>query len=161
MTSTTLARSGRWSGRLAASGILLAPSLAWAAEPTALERFSTEVLNVLIPVFVALIGGLATWLLQKLKERTGVEVSEAAAQSWTMLAHKAAMRGGEYARKRAKELTEGEKVPGPEVLEVATNWAIDMAKSLKLPEMGREKLEGLIEAELFEIRREDSEDEMI
>lgn len=164
MTSRTLGVSGRWSERLLLSAsILLIPGVAWAQTeaPTALERLSTEVMNVLVPVFVALVGGLATWLLKKLKEKTGIEVSDAAAASWFKLAHKAALRGGEYARNKAKELTEGEKVPGPEVLELATNWAIDMGKSLKLPEMGREKLEGLIEAELFELRWLDNEDETI
>jgi hypothetical protein len=165
MTSKMLDASGQGSGRLAASGVVVAiillPGVAWAAEPTALERLSTEVMNVLVPVFVALVGGLATWLLKKLKEKTGIEVSDAAAESWFKLAHKAALRGAEYARNKAKDLTEGETIPGPEVLELAANWAIDMGKSLKLPEMGREKLEGLIEAELFEMRWLDNEDETI
>lgn len=163
MKSLKLAWSGQRSAKLAVSAyVLLIPAVAWAqTEPTALERLSTEILNVLIPVFVALVGGLATWLLKKLKEKTGIEVSDAAAESWFKLARKAALRGGEYARRKAKDLTEGQRVPGPEVLELATNWAVDMGKSLKLPEMGREKLEGLIEAHLFELRREDNVDDSL
>lgn len=159
MTSRTLGRSGRWSARLVSASILVVPgvALAQATEPTALERLSTEILNVLIPVFVALVGGLATWLLKKLQEKTGIQVSDAAAKSWSDLARKAALHGGEYARKKAKNLAEGEKIPGPEILEVAANWAIDMAEHLKLPAMGRAKLEGLIEAHLFELRREEDE----
>lgn len=149
-------------GQLAGSAIVLvllwpALALAQSEAPTALERLSDGILDVLIPIFVAFIGGLATWLLKKLKEKTGIEISDAAQESWSKLARKAALRGGEYARKKAKELTDGKKVPGPEILEMAANWAIDMGDSLKLPQIGRAKLEGLIEAHLFELRREDDE----
>jgi hypothetical protein len=138
--------------------ILFVPGIAFAqgdAEPTALDRLSNELLNVLIPVFVLFIGGLATWLLAKVQKKLGIEVGDKAADAWARLAKKGALRGAEWARKKAKDLTDGKKVPGPDVLETAANWAIDMGVAFKLPEIGREKLEGLIEAELFALRREE------
>jgi len=138
--------------------ILLYPAIALAqgtAEPTALDRLSTEVLNVLIPVFVAFIGGLATWLLSKMQKKLGIEIGDKAHDAWSSLARKGALRAAEWARNKAKDLAEGKKIPGPEILEVGANWAIDMGKAYKLPEIGRAKLEGLIEAELFQLRREE------
>jgi len=107
-------------------------------------------------VFVALVGALATWLLNKIQKKVGIDVGQKTADAWSELARKAAMRGGEYARKKMKDVTDGKKLPGPEVMEVAANWAIEMAKQQKLPDMAREKLEGLIEANLFEIRMDEA-----
>lgn len=142
--------------------VFLVPAIALAQgadEPTALDRLSTEVLNVLIPVFVAFIGGLATWVLVKVQKKLGIEVGDKASDAWAGLARRAALRGAEWARKKAKELTDGEKIPGPDVLETAANWAIDMGVAFKLPEIGRKKLEGLIEAELFQLRKEEEASE--
>lgn len=128
---------------------------AFAAE-TALGRLSDEVFTILTPIFVAAIGALAVWALALLKKKLGIGVSDATAASWANLARKAALRGAEYARAKAKGLTDGKKVPGPEVLEVSANWAIDVAKSAGLPEMARKSLEGLIESELFKLRLENT-----
>jgi len=139
--------------------ILLLPSIALADDgQTALGNLSTEVMNILVPVFVAFIGAFATWLLHKVQKRFGLEVTEKTANAWSNLARKAALRGGEYARKKAKSLTDGKKMPGNEVMEVSANWAIEMAKAQNLPALAREKLEGLIEAHLFELRQEEDGD---
>jgi hypothetical protein len=130
--------------------VLTVPSIAHA--DTAIQSATSEILNILIPVFVALIGALATWILRKVQQKLHLDVGEKAAGAWSDLARKAALRGGEWARKKSKELTEGKKIPGPEVMEVAASWAVEMAKQQKLPEMARAKLEGLIEAHLFELR---------
>ena len=155
---TSLQRKGKSLSYLAAASILLIPALAFAqevAEPTSIERFTTELMNVLVPVFVAFIGGLATWTLNLFRKKTGIAVADEHIIAWSALARKAALRGAEWSRKKAKESAEGKKVPGPEVLEVAANFAIDMALQAKLPAMGRERLEALIEAELFDLRREE------
>lgn len=130
--------------------VLTVPSVAYA--DTAISSATTEILNILIPVFVALIGALATWILAKVKQKLHLDVSEKTSEAWAELARKAALRGGEWARKKSKELTDGKKLPGGEVMDVAASWAIEMAKQQKLPEMARAKLEGLIEAHLFELR---------
>lgn len=134
-------------------------SLAWAedAAPTALSRFTTELLELLIPIFVTTIGAMATWVLYKVKEKFHINISDAVATQWGDLAEKAALRGAEYARSKAKDLTDGKKIPGPEVLEVAANWAIDMGNSLKLPQLASDKLRGLIEAHLFKLRMMDEQ----
>jgi gas vesicle protein len=137
--------------------ILLRPSFAFAAaEGGALSNLSEQIMNILVPLFVAFIGSLATWLLHKVQKKFGIEVGQKTANAWENLARKAALRGAEYARKKSKELTEGVKLPGGEVMEVAANWAIEMAKQQKLPELAREKLEGLIEAQLFQLRWQQS-----
>jgi hypothetical protein len=135
--------------------VLLMPSLAYA--DTAISSATQEILNILIPVFVALIGALATWILRKVQQKLHIDVGEKTAAAWAELARKAALRGGEWARKKSKEMTDGKKVPGGEVMEVAASWAVEMAKQQKLPEMARNKLEGLIEAHLFELRSAEEE----
>lgn len=156
---TNSKRSGVWLVFLVS--VLLIPSIAFAQEvaPTSVERFTTELMNVLVPVFVLFIGSLATWLLNIFRKKTGIEVSDAQLTAWSALARKAALRGAEYARQKAKTLTQGQKVPGPDVLEVAANFAIEMGLQAKLPAIGRARLEALIEAELFGLRREQNQTE--
>jgi len=134
--------------------ILLVPSVALA--DTAIASATSEIMNILVPVFVALIGALATWILRKVQQKLHIDVGEKTAAAWGELARKAALRGGEWARKKSKDLTDGKKLPGGEVMEVAAGWAVEMAKQQKLPAMAREKLEGLIEAHLFELRTEET-----
>lgn len=139
--------------KLAVSGllsVLLLPSVA--AADTALSAATQETLNILIPVFVALVGSLATWILRKVQQKLHLDVGQKTAEAWADLARRAAFRGGEWARKKSKDLTEGEKLPGGQVMEVAVLWALEMAKQQKLPELARDRLEGLIEAHLFELR---------
>jgi len=160
-TSKKLVVAGRmnvlWASYVAfvALCVLTVPSVAYA--DTAIQSATSEVLNILVPVFVALIGALATWILAKIQQKLHIDVGEKVAANWAELARKAALRGGEWARKKSKDLTEGKKLPGGEVMEVAATWAIEMAKQQKLPEMARAKLEGLIEAHLFELRSAESE----
>lgn len=147
--------------RRLASLLALAVLVSWifafsaqaAEEATSVERFTEELMSVLVPVFVTLIGALATWALNTFRRKLGISVSDAQVQAYSALARKAALRGAEWARRKAKEKTEGKTIPGPDVMEVAVNFAISMAVQANLPAIGREKLEALIEAELFELRR--------
>lgn len=118
------------------------------AEETALSKLSTEIMNILIPVFSTLMLGLATLVLNWVRKKFKLQVSDQAIYQWSLIAKKAADRGGEWARNKAKDLTDDKKVPGPEVLEVAVDWAVMAGKQYGLPEMGREKLIGLIEGQL-------------
>lgn len=136
---------------------LFLPGIALASdEPvkTGLQAFTDQVLAVLAPIFVAFIGSLATYLLYLFQKKTGIQVSDATRQQWEQIARKAALRGAEWARKKAKESTDGKKVPGPEVLDQAVLWATQLAQTMKLPELARDELVGLIEAKLFELRLE-------
>ena len=118
------------------------------AEETALSKLSSEIMNILIPVFATLMLGLATLVLNWVRKKFKLQVSDQAIYQWSLIAKKAADRGGEWARNKAKELTDDKKVPGPEVLEVAVDWAVMAGRQYGLPEMGREKLIGLIEGQL-------------
>lgn len=129
---------------------------ATAPAPTALSNLSAELMNILVPVFVSLIGALAAFLLNWVRKKFKLNVSDHQIAAWAGIAEKAANRGGEWARNKAKEATEDKKVPGPEVLEIATDWAVEMGVHFNLPEMGREKLIGLIESHLH-AKREDPE----
>lgn len=136
------------------------PAIAPAMEEvkqTALAKLSEELLNILIPAFVTLIGLLVTLILNWVRKKFKLNVSDSQISTWSVLAEKAANRGAEWARNKAKDLTDGKTVPGPEILEVAVDWAVEMGKSLKLPEMGREKLIGLIEGHLA-VKRADPND---
>lgn len=124
-----------------------------APKQTSLEVLHDQMMSILVPVFVALIGGFATWALAKIKTRFHLDVSDKTMQQWKELAQSAAYRGAEWAREKSKGLVDGKKVPGGDVMEVAANWALQMAEHQKLPAMAREKLVGLIESELFKIRQ--------
>lgn len=125
-------------------------------DQTSIAKIVNELMNALIPVFVMIIGGLGTLLLNKVRQKFNLKVSDEQIQSWSMIAEKAAHRGGEWARKKANAAADGKAMPGPEIMEVAANWAVDLGKQFKLPQMGREKLEALIEAELFKLRGDSS-----
>ena len=133
--------------------VLLMPTLACA--DTAIQSATSASMGLLIPVFVALVGAFATWILRKVQQKLHIDVGDKTAAAWDEIARKAALRGGEWARKKSKDLTDGKKLPGGEVMEVAAGWAVEMAKQQKLPEMARNKLEGLIEAHLFELREQE------
>ena len=125
-----------------------------AAGGTALQRLSSDIMAVLEPVFVALVGALAVWLLSLLKKKLGIKVSDETASAWSNLAKKAALRGAEWARQEAKKLVGDAKVPGPAILDTALGWAVDMGEKMGLPEMLKSTLTGLIESELFKLRLE-------
>lgn len=134
--------------------VVIEPAVAPPHAQSGLQNLSDELMAVLVPLFVALITGLAGLLLNKVQKKLHLDVSDKTAEQWKVLARQAALRGAEWARKKAKEMTDDKKVPGPDVLDVAVNWATDMAVSQGLPELARTRLEGLIEAELFKLRSE-------
>lgn len=127
-----------------------APAAA-AAEPaaqTSLDKLSSEIMNILTPIFVTLIGGLAVAFLAWVRKKLKLDVSNQQIYQWSEVAELAAGRGAEWVRNKSKDLTEGKKIPGPEVLEVAVNWGLDYGIAHGLPDIGREKLGGLIESKL-------------
>lgn len=136
---------------------LLVPKVAWAAgdtasQPTVLQTFMDQFFAIVLPALTVIVGALVTAILTKLKNRFHLDVSQSTMDAWSQLASSAAMRGAEWARQKAKTLVGDKKVPGEEVMEVAVNWATQMAEAHKLPELAREKLVGLIEAELYKLR---------
>ena len=128
--------------------------------PTALERFSEQVMSILVPAFGALVTALVGMFLTWARKRFKLQLSDQQIESWANVARRAALRGAEWARKKSKGMARGKKIPGPQVLEVAANWALDMGQTFGLPELGREKLEALIEAELFSLRHEGESDQV-
>jgi hypothetical protein len=119
-----------------------------AATKTSLDKLSSEIMNILVPVFVTLIGGLAAAFLAWVRKKAKLDVSDKQINQWSMVAEMAAGRAGEWARNKTKELAEGKTLPGPEILEVGVNWGLDYGIAHGLPDIGREKLEGLIESKL-------------
>lgn len=151
--------ASRWLGSLIVLALLFLPSVAFAADAapqTALQTFTDQVMAILIPAFVTLIGLFATWILMKVKAKLHIDVGVKTQEAWAQLARDAALRGAEWARKKAKDVVGDRKIPGGEVMEVAANWALQMAEQQGLPTLAREKLVGLIESELFKLRREDA-----
>jgi len=125
-------------------------------EPTALQNLTDQVMAILIPAFLSAITLMIAWVLFKLKEKLHIDVSKKTQEAWTELARNAALRGAEWARAKTKELVKDAKLPGGATMEVAVNWALQMAEQQGLPTLAREKLIGLIESELYKLRREDS-----
>ena len=124
------------------------------AGQTSLMKLVDQVVGILIPAFLTLIALLVTFILNWIRKRLKLNVSDQQIHSWSVVATKAASRGAEWARAKAKEAVIDKKVPGPDVLDVAVDWAVDMGITFKLPEIGREKLIGLIESKLFDSRSE-------
>jgi hypothetical protein len=142
---------------------LFVPSLAFAdgtapaPTQTALQNLTDQVMAILIPSFVLLVGGLATAILAKVRHKLHLDNAGVITDQWDDLAKKAALRGAEWARQEAKKLEGDKKIPGGAVMETAANWAIDMGVQQGLPEMARKKLEGLIDAQLFKLRIENGD----
>jgi hypothetical protein len=132
------------------------PTVGPATEPTALQNFVNQVLAILAPVIISALGVVTTWILFKIKQKLHIEVSQATQDAWAKLANDAAHRGAEWARQQALAAVGDKKIPGGAVMDVAANWAMQMAEQQKLPDMARAKLTGLIESELFKIRRDDA-----
>ena len=130
------------------------PAAAPSATRTSLDKLSSEILNIIIPTLVAIIGALATMLLGWINKKAKLDVSDKQISQWSMVAELAAGRAGEWGRNKLKTLTEGQTIPGPEILEVGVNWTIDYGVAHGLPGMGRKKLEGLIESKLHSRRIE-------
>ena len=124
-------------------------------QKTALDNLSSEAMNILVPAFGTLIAGLVSLLLLWMRRKFKLQVSEQQIYTWSYMARKGALRAAEWARKKTKALTEGKTLPGPDILEVGVNWALAAGEAAGLTEMGREKLEGWVEAELFDLRREE------
>jgi heme/copper-type cytochrome/quinol oxidase subunit 2 len=124
--------------------------------PTALQNLMTQILAIVVPILVTVVGAVAAWIGLKIKQKLHLDISDKTMQAWSDLAQRAALRAAEWARNKSKDLTDGKKLPGGEVMEVAVNWAIQIAEQQKLPDMAREKLVGLIEAELFKLRQTDA-----
>lgn len=140
---------------------VLAPSEPAAApatteSQTALAKLSAEIFDMLFPVFKMLLLGLATLLLIWVRKKYKLDVSDRIIKQWSSIADKAADRGGEWVRNKTKSFTDGRKIPGPEILEVAVDWAITAGRAYGLPAMGREKLIGLIESRLHAKRTDPS-----
>lgn len=123
---------------------------------TALEDLHTQLMAVLVPAFVLVVTALATWIGLKIKAKLHLDVSEKTMEQWNNLARAAALRGAEWARTKTKAIVDGKKLPGGEVMDVAAKWAIQMAEHQGLPALASEKLQGLIESQLFQLRREEA-----
>lgn len=121
---------------------------------TSLDTLSSEILNILIPLFVTAIGVLATMLLAWVGKKAKIDINEKRMHQWSMIAQMAAGRAGEWARNKAKHLTEDETVPGPDMLEVGVSWGLEYGIAHGLPDIGRKKLEGLLESSLYFDRNE-------
>jgi hypothetical protein len=112
---------------------------------------------ILLPILGTLATGLAALLLAWVRKKFKLDIGDKQIDAWAKLAGKAANRAGEWARNKLKDATEGKTIPGPDILEVGVNWAIEVGKAAGLPDIGREKLAGLIEGHLFERRKNPSD----
>ena len=137
------------------SSAMVEETVAASVPDTGLEKATTTLLDIVLPVAVMFTTGLAGWLMTKIAQLLGLKVKDEHAIQWSNLARRGALRAAEWARNKAKEATDGKKVPGNEVLDVALGFVTGMAEQFKLPGMARTQLEGMIEAELFQLRREE------
>jgi hypothetical protein len=150
-------RNARWASALAFLLVFLLPALAFGADtpaPTALSRISQGIVELITPIVISAVGVIASWLLWKLKQKTGIQISDATQASWESIATNAVLRAAEWAKNEADKLVGSTTVPGPAILETAVNWAITAASSMGLPEKAKAEVEGLVEAQLNKLRRQ-------
>lgn len=132
-----------------------APAEAAPSGETGLSKLSSSLMDIIIPAFSTLILGLFAVLLAWVRKKLKLDVSNQTIYQWSDVIRKAIARGDEWARNKAKDLADGKKVPGPDILDVSLDWAIEAGRAYGLPEMGREKLIGLLESQLH-LERQDA-----
>jgi len=110
------------------------------------DPVASQALTYVIEVASALLLVLLAWASAKasawMKAKTGIEVN-------AMLSS-FAMQGIAFAEEKAHQAVKanGEKLRGPEKLELALQFAIDLAEANGLPKKAQEKLSDYIEARL-------------
>lgn len=114
------------------------------------DPVAAQVINHAVEIAAAALMLFATWAAHKvsgwLKSKTGVEVDS--------LLESYAAKGVTYAEEKAHQVVSAKKkaLKGPEKLEMALGFALDLAESNKLPEKAKDKLVQYIEAKLGETR---------
>lgn len=121
---------------------------------TGLQSLEQAVMAILVPVVVAAASSLGLWIMNKLRQKLHLQVSDAQISQWNAILQHAVLRGAEYARNEADKLVEGKKVPGGQVMDAAVAFAVAAAESAGLPEKARSEIEGWIEGHLNATRRE-------
>ena len=132
--------------------VVLTPSVALAAEAV-VSTATQEILVKVIEIVGTLLGVVATWAVWKAKsyfeKKTKIDIPEkyeALMESW---AQKGVNYAKEIAHKKAKESV---IYKGPEKLELALKFGLDLAEEHKLDARAKEKLEKYIHAKLGEAR---------
>jgi hypothetical protein len=117
-----------------------------AAEAPALQQLTGHVIEIV----AAVLALLATWLTTKvggwLQRKTGVETD--------VLLDSLAAKAVNFAKEQAHKFLQekGEKMRGPEKLELAMKFGLDLVESHGLPKAAQDKLVNYIESKLGEAR---------
>lgn len=128
--------------------VFLFASLAHAADGA--DPVAVTILTHVIDIIAVVLSALAAWVAVKVGKwvnaKTGVEVDG--------LLETYAAKGVAYAEERAHKILKekGEKLKGPEKLELALQFAMALAEQQKLPEKAKAKLEEYIESKIGERR---------
>lgn len=127
--------------------VLWAP-LALAADSTALAELSSAALDILMPAILVVLAWLARKVVKIFEAKTNIDIPQ---KQENQIDHWVA-QGARYAEKKARTAAKegfGE-IKGPEKLELAVQYALDLAYEQGLTNWSRERLEAKIEAYLAE-----------
>ena len=129
-----------------ASGLALA---AEAADPGALSRVVDKLIEVAAGVLAILIPYVLWKVRAFVEKKTKIDIpekTEAMLEAW-------AMKGLHYAKEIAHQKTkENITLKGPEKLELALKFGLDLAEEHKIDKKAKEKLEKYVHAKLGEAR---------
>lgn len=130
---------------LAASVVYAAPETP-AAEPNALSRLADIAFQVLVPVLSLFAAYLTNRLIGVFEQKTGFDVADKHEQWIRDWVEKGIHLGEEWSYKKVKGQTG--KLTGPEKLEVAADFVLDMVAKYNIPGWTRDKVTKYIEAQL-------------
>jgi hypothetical protein len=118
---------------------------AYAADSAA-ARIGQDVLEILKPILAALVGWVVFKLTRTFEAKTGIDVPqkyEDQVNAWVN-------QGIAYAEEKARQyvLAKGNTITGPEKLELALGFVLDLADQYKLTTYAKDKIVKKIEAML-------------
>jgi len=141
-------------GLLALLAVLSISSVAFAADPVPETPAATRLMGIAFDVLALVVGAFVMWgmhrLLALFEKKSGIDIpdkQEALLDAWVK---KGIVYAEEKSRGKIKSL--GEKLKGPEKLEIAAKFALDMAESRGLVKWTKDKIAAKVEASLGEHR---------
>lgn len=117
---------------------------------TAVSQIANLAIEILGPLLLALAGWLAHRGIKLFEVKTKIDVpvrQEAQVDAWILM-------GMHYAEEKARQATKAvaAKITGPEKLEVAAGFALDLAEKNGWIDWTRDRLKAKIEAKLHALR---------
>ena len=142
-------------GLLALLAVLSISSVAFAADPVPeAPAAATRLMGIAFDVLALVVSAFVMWgvhrLLALFEKKSGIDIPAKQEEMIDVWVKKGIVYAEEKSRSKIKSI--GEKLKGPEKLEVAAKFALDMAESRGLVKWTKDKIAAKVEASLGEHR---------